>query len=74
MTSDDYYTLIEGGVLGKVELLDGQVLTNGRWEMVFDPEQARAAAALGVRVRCCVDAALEDEAARAEVVRRLAGA
>jgi hypothetical protein len=72
MTSDDYYALIEGGIIGKVELLDGAILTNGRWEMVFSPEQARAAAALGVRVRCCVDTVLEDAEARVEAVRRLA--
>ena len=71
MTSDDYRALIDGGILDKIELIDGQVLM-GKYELVFSPEQTAAAARLGVRVRCCVDAVLEDRAARADVAARLA--
>jgi hypothetical protein len=43
----------------KVEFIDGCVVM-GRYELVFSPEQAAAAARLGIRVRSCVDAVLAD--------------
>ena len=72
MTSaDDFGVLFEHGLLGKTEFVDGRILIGLRFQMVFDPEHARAAADVGVRVRTCVDAVLEDPEALAEILRRL---
>jgi hypothetical protein len=63
VTADEFQTLVEAGVLGPVELLDGRVVMSARYEVVFSPEQALDAAKVGVRVPSCADEAREDAAA-----------
>jgi hypothetical protein len=50
---------------GPTELWNGRVVVGGQ-EVVFSPAQVRAAAVLGMRVRSCLDALLEDPEAVAE--------
>ena len=67
------FALADAGLLPeKIELVDGRLLAAGDSEYVFAPAEARAAAGLGIRVRTCVDAALEDPESREELRRRLA--
>jgi hypothetical protein len=66
LSTADWDALVEAGVLnGPVELLSGRPTFSGE-ELVFTPAQVRAAAALGIRVRSCLDALLEDPEAFAE--------
>jgi hypothetical protein len=72
LTREEWERLITSGVIGgPIELIFGRAVM-GDYEVVFPPAQARAAADLGVNVRSCVDAVLEDDAARAELTARLA--
>jgi hypothetical protein len=70
MTTEQFDKLIEAGLLDKIELIDGRIMQAGH-ELVLAPEQERLARRLGVRVRSCVDAVLEDPQARAELTARL---
>lgn len=60
LTAEQYDRLVEAGIVAGVEMIDGRIYM-GEWELVFSPAQARAAAALGVRVFSAVDAVLEVE-------------
>lgn len=68
---EEYHRLVEAGVLGPVELLEGRVMMGGH-ALVFSPAQVRAAKRLGVTVASCVDAVLADPASRADVTAGLA--
>jgi hypothetical protein len=73
ITALDMFALADAGLLPeKIELVDGRLLAAGESEYVFAPAEARAAARLGIRVRTCVDAVLEDAEAREDLRRRLA--
>jgi len=62
------FALLNAGLLPeKIELVDGRLLAAGETEYVFAPAEARAAAGMGIRVRTCVDAVLEDPEARNEL-------
>jgi hypothetical protein len=72
MTAADMFALADAGLLPeKLELVEGRPLAAGHSEYVFPAAEARAAARLGIRVRTCVDAALEDPETREELCRRL---
>jgi hypothetical protein len=72
LTAAEMFALADAGLLPeKLELVDGRLLTAGDSEYVFAPPEARAAARLGIRVRTCVDAALEDPETREALRRRL---
>jgi hypothetical protein len=47
MTVDEYRTLVEAGVIDKVEFIDGAVVM-GRFPLAFSHEQVEAAAELGI--------------------------
>jgi hypothetical protein len=73
MTADDYFNLIDAGILtSPIELLDGRVMFGGEYELHFSPQQADAAAALGVQVPTCVDLVLADPSLRTDIIDRLA--
>lgn len=72
LTREEWERLVAFGVIGgPIELIFGRAVMRD-YEVVFPPAQARAAADLGVTVRSCVDAVLEDGSARAELTARLA--
>jgi hypothetical protein len=72
ISAAEMFALADAGLLPeKIELVDGRLLAGGSSEYVFPPAEARAAARLGIRVRTCVDAALEDPETREELRRRL---
>lgn len=68
LTADEMFALSGAGLLAeKIELVDGRLLAGGETEYVFAPREARAAAQMGIRVRTCIDAVLEDPEARHEL-------
>jgi hypothetical protein len=71
ITADEYWRLVEAGIVDKVELIDG-VVVMGAYALHFSPEQAAAAARIGIRVQTCLDVVLEDPDLRAEAAARLA--
>lgn len=72
LTADEMYALMAGGLLPeRIELIEGRLLAAGESEYVFAPAEARAAARIGIRVRTCVDAVLEDPEALDELRRLL---
>jgi hypothetical protein len=71
MTGDDFGKLIAHGLFSKTEFIAGRVVNAG-FELVFSPEQAAAAAEVGVQVRTCVDVLVEHPELRAELAARLA--
>ena len=70
MDAEQYRKLVEAAVIDKVELIDGR-LVMGEHDLVLGPEQASIARRLGVSVRTCVDAVMDDPELVAEVLRRL---
>ena len=56
MTLDEYHALVEHGILGKVELLNGTVWC-GNHRLAFSAEQIAAAAELGVDLRAAAASA-----------------
>ncbi|MGZ8702766.1 MAG: hypothetical protein ACXWZY_10825 [Gaiellaceae bacterium] len=71
LTADEMLALAGAGLLPeRIELVDGRLLAGGETEYVFAPAEARAAASMGIRVRTCVDAVLEDAEALDELRRR----
>jgi hypothetical protein len=79
LTIAEFEQLVDSGLLGEQpELHDGRLRcgsdprTGAGYDVVFTPAQARAAAALGIRVHSAVDAVLSDPDAVAEVLARLA--
>lgn len=70
LTSAEVFELLNSGLLPeRIELVDGRLLAAGGTEYVFAPVEARAAADMGIRVRSCIDAVLEDPEARDELRR-----
>ena len=68
----EYHSLIEHGILGRVELVAGKLtISGGVWELALSPTQVRAARAIGIERRSCVDLVLEDDLALAELLARL---
>jgi hypothetical protein len=73
LSADEMFALMGAGLLPeRLELVDGRLLAAGETEYVFPPAEARAAAKMGIRMRTCLDAVLEDPEARDEL-RRLLG-
>ena len=70
MDVEDYHKLVEAAVIDKVELIDGR-LVMGEYDLVLSPKQASVARQLGVSVRTCVDAVMEDPDSLAELRVRL---
>ena len=70
MDVEHYRKLVEAAVIDKVELIDGR-LVMGEYDLVLSPEQASVARRLGVPVRTCVDAVLEDPDSLIELRERL---
>ena len=50
LTLDDYHRLVEAGILGRLELLDGRVVI-GAFELAFSDAQIAAALDVGVDLR-----------------------
>ena len=50
LTSDEYHRLVEAGIVGPVELLDGRVVI-GAFELAFSDAQIAAAADVDVDLR-----------------------
>jgi hypothetical protein len=72
MTAGELSRLIETNTFfARAELVEDRILLDGGYEFCFDWAHARAAAEVGVRVRSCVDAVLEEPDACAELLRRL---
>lgn len=67
MTVEDYHRLAELGILGKIELLEGRVLLNGRYELVFSPEQVADARRAGITADLRTCEAAEREPPLAEL-------
>jgi hypothetical protein len=73
LTTREFSAVVLAGILdGPTELIAGRVMQSGE-EVVFSPTQVRAAAVLGVRLRSCLDALLEDPEALAEARAVLLG-
>jgi hypothetical protein len=72
VTLEEYHALIENGILGHTELLDGRLLMGeGAYEVAFSPQQMRAAHKIGLSPRSYIDVVLDDAEALAELRRRL---
>jgi hypothetical protein len=70
LTPEEYRRLVEAGVLGKVELLDGVVYMS-KYELAFSAAQVRDAATVGVTLPSPVDLVLSDPELRREATARL---
>jgi predicted nucleic acid-binding protein len=78
LSANEFLASMDVGLLPEtIELDDGRVIfavavEAGVDEFVFPPKTARAIAErLGIRVRTCVDAVMEDSESRNELLRRI---
>ena len=70
VTAEEYDRLVAAGIVDRIELIEGRIVV-GHWPLAFPPDETRAAARLGIRVRSCVDAVLDDEVSRREIAARI---